>query len=502
MSTTRTAPPGALAGALPQGWGPALLVLLASFAALGVLFATEAATAVETWDRSTAYNHCWLVLPIAAWLAWQRRARLAGLVPEPTALFAIPALGAALAWLAAERLGIMEGRQLAALALAVLAALSVLGWRIGLAMAAPLAYLVFLVPFGAFAVPALQRVTAWMIVAGLQLLGITHYADDLIIEIPSGTFLVAEACAGLRFAIASLAFGALYALVMFRSPGRRLLVLVLAIVVPILANGLRALGIVVLGHHLGSAEAAAADHLIYGWVFFSAVLLALVLLGLPFRQDTARPEPAPQRIRTGETAGPPRAAILLGVAALQLAVAGAAPALVAGLGPEEGGRPVAVPAALTAPEGCSGLPSGELACQGLVLSARLLVFSPRVTWSAVTAEGNRVAGEDDEALTFSVRAGDATWRGRQSPDGTRLVAVAAWLHGVPAGGGFRSRAEQGWNSLGGGSRPVLAVVTVRDQGRGPRDTASRLRDRTLLRQVLEGQGGGLAARAAELSREP
>ena len=51
----------------------------------------------------------------------------------------------------------------------------------------------FLVPFGAFIVPLLQRFTAWFIVTGLQVLSIPHYHDDLVIEIPAGTFLVAEA---------------------------------------------------------------------------------------------------------------------------------------------------------------------------------------------------------------------------------------------------------------------------------------------------------------------
>ncbi|MBX9750767.1 MAG: exosortase [Roseococcus sp.] len=172
--------------------------------------------------------------------------------------------------------------------------LGVFGWRLFRAFAVPLGYLVFLVPFGAFLVPQLQEVTAWMIVAGLSLLGIPHFVDALIIEIPAGIFFVAEACAGLRFLIASLAFGGLYAAVMFRSPGRRVAVMVLALVVPVVANGLRALGIVLLGHHLGSAEAAAADHLIYGWVFFTLVILLLVVAGLPFRQD--EPEPSVTRL--------------------------------------------------------------------------------------------------------------------------------------------------------------------------------------------------------------
>jgi exosortase A len=272
-----------------RDWVTALLRLGLLLVLWGMVFAAEIRAAIRIWDSSTAYAHCWLVLPVALWLGWQRRGRLAALRPAPNLLLALPGLAAGLAWLLAEHLGLMEGRQLAALGLAWVLALAVLGLPVCRALAVPLLYLVFLVPFGAFLVPALQRITAAMIELGLRIGGIPHYVDALVIEIPAGRFLVAEACAGLRFLIAALAFGALYAAEMFRSPGRRLVVLVLSLVVPIVANGVRALGIVLVGHYHGSAEAAAADHVIYGWVFFSVVILVLVLAGLPFREEAARP---------------------------------------------------------------------------------------------------------------------------------------------------------------------------------------------------------------------
>src|SRR5581483_9036774 len=94
------------------------------------------------------------------------------------------------------------------------------------------------------------------------------------------------ACAGLRFLIASIAFGTLYSCLIYRSFTRRALFMLASVIIPIIANGFRALGIVVLGHVLGSAQAAAADHILYGWLFFSIVILLLIMAGLPFREDT------------------------------------------------------------------------------------------------------------------------------------------------------------------------------------------------------------------------
>ena len=223
----------------------------------------------------------------------------------------------------------MEGRQLVAVTFVEVLFLAMLGTRLWWALAGPLLYLYFLVPFGEFLTPKLQDITTWFIRHGLEILGVPAYIDGYIIEIPQGTFFVAEACAGLRFLIASIAFGCLYALMMYRSPLRRGVFILVSIVVPIIANGFRGLGIVYLGYLLNSAQAAAADHVIYGWVFFSAVILLLIVLGLPFRQDDVStrsavpPRPvhgSPASLRGG-----------LAVAFAMLAIAAISPTVAAGL---------------------------------------------------------------------------------------------------------------------------------------------------------------------------
>ena len=100
-----------------SGLRDARLGLAIGLVSLGLLFHTEIAAAVKTWIESTAYNHCFLVIPIVAFLIWDRRASLRGLTAAPVPLAAILALPPGVAWLTAERLGIMEGRQLAAMSI-------------------------------------------------------------------------------------------------------------------------------------------------------------------------------------------------------------------------------------------------------------------------------------------------------------------------------------------------------------------------------------------------
>ena len=187
-------------------WGElraVLPVLAVGLAALGVIFWREMTAAVEVWDASTAYNHCFLVIPIAAWMAWERRTSVAYVPARPDMRAVVLALPLTIAWFVADRIGIMEGRQLAVIGLVEVFFLAVLGWDLFRRLSAPLLYLIFLVPFGAFLTPWLQDLTAWFTVVGLNTLGILHYTDGLVIEIQGGTFVIAEACAGLRLIMAS-----------------------------------------------------------------------------------------------------------------------------------------------------------------------------------------------------------------------------------------------------------------------------------------------------------
>jgi exosortase A len=471
-------------------WLMAVLVLAAGLVALGALFWTEVASAVRTWEDSTAYNHCWLIAPIAAWLFWMRRDRLAVLSPVPTPAFALLALPGALVWLAAERLGIMEGRQLAVFGLAQVLVLTIFGWRFCRAFAAPLAYLVFLVPFGGFLVGPLQHITARLIDFGLDLVGITHYVDGLTIETPTGLFYVAEACAGLRFIVATLAFGALYALVIFRSPWRRLIVMALAIAVPIIANGIRAGGIIVLAEYLGNAQAAAADHIIYGWGFFSVVLLLLILVGLPVREDRIAADTKDDP--PSRPAGAPRPATVAVAGVLGVLAAASGPAAARVLASHVP-SPVEEAVPLAPLPGCEAQ-GAEMRCGELRLSAHMLTFSPQTTWTDVSAMYWRFRGGSDEAMNFTVPMRGGAWEGRQIDGSSVLLAV--WLDGRPVGHGVTTRLRQALNSVGMGSgTPVLVAI----RGTTPQ-TMSGSTARAALVAVIAAQGEALAAKAAERSK--
>ena len=425
----------------------------------------------------------------------------------------------------------MEGRQLVAMSFVELLFFVVLGPRLWWQLAGPLLYLYFLVPFGAFLTPKLQDITTVFVAHGLPMLHIPAYITGYTIEIPEGTFLIAEACAGLRFLIASIAFGCLYALLMYRSPLRRAVFIGVSIVVPIIANGFRALGIVALGHYLGSAEAVEADHVLYGWIFFSIVILILIVLGLPFRED--QPVPAPQHPRripdwnhSGRRCSALPPSVLL--AAIGPAVADAldrtaTPDMAAAIPLLE---PTAVCKAEPAPptEGL-GAPGRTIVqrfdCGRVVLTLTIEVFSPRSTASQLLAEQRRLTdmggAEDIQSTPLNLpNAPQGAWHMIEATEATHVAAASLWIEGQPAQLGLNGTratgvAQRRWLTMGASSRrgqsearspparhrrPATGSGGCRDvpalpatTGRVDRDRWRRRRTRQALKASGPGQSG-------------
>ncbi len=300
----------------------ACLVLVA--VVLGGLFRAEVEGAYGVWLGSTAYNHCFLILPVALYLAWQRREALRELAPRPDFRMLILLLPLSLAWLVAAMLSILEAQQLLVVTMFQVTALALVGGAVYRAMLTPFLYLYFLVPTGYFLVPALQQFTAWFTVLGLRLVHIPVFWDGTLIEIPAGQFVVAEACAGLRFLIASVAFGVFFAALMYKSRIRWMGFVALSVIIPIVANGLRAFGLLVLAELSGSASMVMADHIIYGWVFFTLVTFVLIFIGKSFSDRDARAD-VPRRPPLRAAVAPVPAWTFAAVAGLSLVLAAVGP---------------------------------------------------------------------------------------------------------------------------------------------------------------------------------
>lgn len=268
-------------------WRSSLAILVVASAAVAWMFRTEVAAAVQVWSTSATFGHAFFVAPLSLLLLYRARHRLAPLQPTPAPWAVVLVALQAIAWVIGEMTNVMVIKQLAAVGLWQALVLLVLGWRVTLAALFPLMYLYFAVPVGSSAIPILQDLTAQIVVHLLRLSGIPVFLDGFLIQIPSGSFLVAEACSGVRYLIVSLALGALVAHLLFHSWPRRLFFIGLSIAIPIAANGLRAYSIILLAHFTDYGAAGEFDHVLYGFVFLGIVSVSLLGLAALLRDRPA-----------------------------------------------------------------------------------------------------------------------------------------------------------------------------------------------------------------------
>ena len=313
-------------GGLRYGWVTALTLLaLAVLAALALMW-PSALSMSHIWFNSQTYAHGIIIIPIALYLAWTRRQDLARVEPEPWAWGLVWLLAVGFAWVLARSVDVKLIQHFALVAMLPGLVLTLLGPRAAWILVFPLAYLFFAVPFGDFIVPTLMDHTAWFTVLMLQLSNVPVHSDGYYINIPAANFVVIEACSGVRYLIASIALGLVYAYLSYFSVWRRIAFMVMAVVFPIIANGLRAYSIVMVAHVTDGEVILGYGHIVVGWVFFGVVMLLMFWIGSfwwdqdPRGNRASEQRPAPV---AGQVSVPVLALVLAGLTAVLLAPRGA-----------------------------------------------------------------------------------------------------------------------------------------------------------------------------------
>lgn len=313
-------------------WRTSLILLGAALAALLVLFRNDFLSMAMVWINSPTFNHCLLIVPIIGWLIWNRRTEVAQLTPQASLWGLVPVGAGAAIWFVGEAAGVTLARHLGIIVMMQGSVVTILGISVTRGILFPLAYALFLVPFGEEFIPALQMITADLCMKLLGWFGLPAHIEGVFITTPSGFFEVAEACSGVKFLIAMLALGALAANLCFKSWIKRSIFMAACFVVPIIANAIRAFGTIYIADSSGIEFAESFDHIVYGWFFF-AFVIALVF-GMAWRffdRDIDDPVFDPADLQSGREFGSDSSARLSAMAVGVIAIA-AAPMLWLSLG--------------------------------------------------------------------------------------------------------------------------------------------------------------------------
>ncbi len=284
----------------PGHWAYHLALLGAAALMVLWLFWRDATHLFDIWWTSTTYGHCLFIGPVVGWLVWQRRGELAQLTPAAWWPGLILVAGGGLLWLLGESATVALIRQLGLIATLEGLVITLLGPMVARGLLFPLAYAWFLVPFGEELEKPLQQVTVSIVMPLLDWSGIPATNDGVLIHAGRYWFEVAEACSGSKFVLAMVVFATLVANLCFRSPVRRAVFVIVSLIVPVIANGIRAWGTIFAADKTSIEVAGGVDHIIFGWVFFALVMAAVLAIGWQFF-DRSPDDPAfdPARLQGG-----------------------------------------------------------------------------------------------------------------------------------------------------------------------------------------------------------
>jgi exosortase A len=286
---------------LSSFWAKTALALVITLVLSITVFFNTWRSMVDIWYNSNSYNHDFVIAPISLWLCWTQRRSFLGVRPTVSWLALGAVFAAGLLWLIADLASVQVIAHFSVVAMLIGGLWAILGNRIALKLWFPMGYLFFMVPAGEELVSPLMEFTATFAVAMIRLTGIPVFREGLNFSLPSGNWSVVEACSGINYLIASVSLGFVYAYLTFTKVWKRLLFMALSMTVPVIANGLRAYMIVMIGHFSSMTLAVGVDHLIYGALFFGLVMMLLFYVSsfwrdppeeYPALEDTLQPQTA------------------------------------------------------------------------------------------------------------------------------------------------------------------------------------------------------------------
>jgi exosortase A len=261
----------------------------------------SAAELFVLWRDSVEFGHGILVPPIIGYALWLDRERLAGFRPRLWLPGVIAVAACAALWVLSHKLSLAVGEQTAVMLLMPALGLVFLGPGLTRTLAFVFLFSFTASPLWYLVNPLLQDATTWATTKLVREFGIPLYREGNYLTIAYGRFFVAEMCSGLRYLLAALALSALFAFLNIRTARHAALMLLAGFTMSVLANWVRVVSIVIIGHVSKMQSPLVDDHLVFGWVLFALSMLPLLWIGYRLADMSERRLQAQQAV-----AGPGR----------------------------------------------------------------------------------------------------------------------------------------------------------------------------------------------------
>lgn len=237
----------------------------------------------QCW-RDPNFSHGFVVPFLSAWMLWNNRENFKQQSLAPNWWGLLVVLGA-MGLLVVGALGAENFLSRTSLLFA-LAGLTIFfgGWAIFRLAFYPWLVLFLMIPlpviiYNRITLP-LQLTASRLATSLLDLTGVPVLREGNIIHLPAISLEVAEACSGLRSLMALVTIAVIYAYQFERKPWRRVALILSAVPIAVLANGLRIMGSGLLGQYWSAEKARGFFHEFSGLLVFCVSCLLLWMFHL------------------------------------------------------------------------------------------------------------------------------------------------------------------------------------------------------------------------------
>lgn len=234
------------------------------------------------WWIDPNFSHGFLIPLFSGLVVWQKRKQLGAVQPSPS-WFGLVVIAGSLAMLVVGVLGaeLFLSRTSFVFLLAGLV-IYFYGWGYFRILLFPWAFLFFMIPipaiiFNQIAFP-LQFLAAKMASSLLSTVGVPVLRDGNIIQLPTMTLEVAEACSGIRSLMSLGALAVIFGYLVETRNLPRVILALSSIPIAVAANSMRIMGTGLLGNYWDPDKAQGFFHEFEGWVIFVSSLVMLFAL--------------------------------------------------------------------------------------------------------------------------------------------------------------------------------------------------------------------------------
>jgi exosortase len=250
----------------------------------GLLYLHAGQTLVSDWSSDPNFSHGFLIPPIALYMAWMNRDRLAALRPAPSN-WGLAAIGAGMLMHLVGHVGaelfLMRFSMIVTLAGMVL---FFWGWQALKVLMVPLAYLVIMIPIPAIlwnkiAFP-LQLLAAKLSAQMIMLIQIPVFREGNILNLANTSLEVVDACSGLRSLTSLIALTGVFAYLAPLGLLKKWVLFFSSVPIAVVVNVIRLTITAAMAHWISPDTAHGFLHDMSGLVIFAGALGLVYLVFL------------------------------------------------------------------------------------------------------------------------------------------------------------------------------------------------------------------------------